>query len=172
MARRRIIQTAGHPRRKTSWELGPEETGPLVISATGSNVWSGGIQALSQGNTLARIRGAVDVFVASATAGGDAFQGAHGICIVTADANTAGAYPDPMTEDAWDGWIWHSFFTTFVIAAADESSYQHSRMIVDNKAMRKLDETDVMVGITEVVEVNDGSTLSVFAQTRTLVLLS
>ena len=98
-------------------------------------------------------------------------MGAHGIGIVTADANSAGVYPDPLAEDTWDGWIWHSFFSTFVPDATDPASWQHSRIVIDNKAMRKLQETDVIFGITEVDEVNDGSTAILQSDSRTLLML-
>ena len=170
MARRR--QFAGSAaRRRTSWELGPEETGGQSFSANATATWSGAAQALSEGLTLARIRGVVDIWVQSVTGVNDSFRGAHGICIVNADANTAGGIPDPLTEEAWDGWIWHGYFNTFCASSTDVAGWYGSRIYIDNKAMRKFNETDVLVGVTEVVEVDDGSSLILAASTRTLVLL-
>ena len=136
-----------------------------------SSPWAAAVSIEEGGLTLVRIRGVVDTYISAVTAVNDSFIGAHGICIVSADANTAGAYPDPLTEDSYDGWIWHSFFTTYV-PSTDAASRQHSRIVIDNKAMRKLQESDVLVGLTEVAEVNDGSTLAVMALSRTLFLES
>jgi len=171
VARRRPFVRSSD-RRRTSWELGPQELLQQQFTATSSIAWNGAAGVLEAGATLVRVRGFVDMFVESAVAGGDAYIGAHGLCMITADANTAGAFPDPLTEDGWDGWLWHSFFSTYVPAAADLSSWQHSRLIIDSKSMRKLNETDVLIGITEVDEVNAGSTLILQANTRTLVMLS
>jgi len=170
MARRRTFVRGVTARRKTSWDLGPISITGQQFAGTASTAWAAAAQFLTGGLTIARIRGHVDMYLNSATASGDSFVGAHGICVITDDANTAGAFPDPFTEETWDGWIWHSFFSTFV-PATDAGSWQHSRLIIDSKAMRKVKETDVLIGVTEVSEVNDGSVLNLFAQTRTLFML-
>ncbi len=169
MARRRFTGRTDSVRRKTSWELGPQEIIPSVFTAPASAAWGAAAQVLSGGNTLVRIRGSVDSFI-TVGAANNSMMGAHGICMITEDANAAGAFPDPFTEDAWDGWIWHSFFTAFA-PSADAVGWQHSHIDIDNKAMRKVSETDIMIGITEVIEPTAGLTLAVFANTRTLFML-
>ena len=106
------------------------------------------------------------MFLLSASAAGHGFHGAFGIAKATSAAVLAGAasVPTPLTEEAWDGWLYHRYFSVFApgaIAAATAAQQMDGangtiaslRLEVDSKAMRKQDVNEAMYACLEVVEV-------------------
>ena len=165
-------------RRRTGWEIGPEASAAVVVSAAGKSAWPGGTASALDGMTLVRIRGQFLIYVVTADVVNAGFPYAVGMCMVTEDAFAVGvtAIPDPFTDNGWDGWIWyHSGFIFAGSATEDEfvgrAGSSLERVVVDSKAMRKWPEENVLVGIvgfgTEV-----GSAIVRFhAETRVLVKL-
>ena len=105
---------------------------------------------------------------------GGGFAGAVGIGLVTDQAFAAGvaSVPTPVTESAWDGWIYHRFFDTRAASTAtDTFAGSFERWEMDSKAMRKWDEDMTLFAVTEVVEAGV-CTLRVRADSRLLVMLS
>ena len=156
------------PRRKSSWGVGPETTvngGPETITGTTAQIATTAVTLTLDGATLVRTRGELVVNILTAAAQADGFHGAFGIAKATAPAFTAGvaAVPTPLTEEDWDGWLYHRYFSLLsggIInqgVSADEdiinSTIAALRVEVDSKAMRKVAITEVIYAVIEVVEV-------------------
>ena len=105
------------------------------------------------------------VYLTAATALGDGFHGAFGIAKATAAAVLAGvlSVPNPITEEAWDGWLYHRYFAVMApgpiaAATAAQETLQNAgniaslRLEVDSKAMRKQDIDEAFYACIEVVE--------------------
>jgi len=174
-----VARQRGFPprsRRVTDWGFGPSAVNQ-GFTATGALLWSGGVTANSQRVTLVRIRGMIHLFLTVAAAAGDGFFGACGIGIVTDQAFAAGqgSMPEPFDEADWDGWLWHQFFDvrtlTTVLGDGVNSKSASIFIPIDSKAMRKLEQPQVLFGSTQVVETGT-ATLTMEAQTRALFKLS
>ncbi len=155
-------------RHRTSWELGPETAavgGPQQFDTSRSELAGSFAAVLADGITLVRTRGEVLIFLTTAAAQGDGYHGAFGIAKATAAAITAGvaSVPTPITEDNWDGWLYHRYFSILsagpiaVATAAQEALQVNSttaalRFEVDSKAMRKADIDEGFYAAIEVVE--------------------
>ena len=155
-------------RRATSWSAGPKSAAAgagVGISATGSTL--GGIVVVPalDGLTVIRIRGDFLFSLETATAANDGFSGAFGIAIANDAAITVGitALNTPVTDEAWDGWMFHSFFSLAAPAAitAAGTSKEWSgiagtaaaqRIEVDSKAMRKIPVGQTLYCALEVTE--------------------
>ena len=147
----------GNNRRRTAWNVGPGGTALASIVASGSQILGSGAAATTDGLTLVRTRGRAIFKVQSFTAAGDAFTGAFGIGIVTAEAFAIGitAMPIPVTDLNWDGWLYHSMVQ---VVAGDKTAgdvdFTGATQIldVDSKAMRKLRLGDTIFAALELVE--------------------
>ena len=173
--RSRFSQSAGSSRRKTAWSLGPRQVGLPSMTAPGAQLWAGGSQALVDQLTLVRVRGSIAVWLEVVTAIGDGFlQVAHGICNVSENAFGIGvtAVPHPLTDIGWNGWLWHSLMSPVVGLSVTESentgTLSQVRFELDSKAMRKIRESDVLIGVTEVGTEIGTATLQFVAETRVL----
>jgi len=163
------------PRRKTTWIGGAGGTGVTSLTATGSSLLGGAFTPATDQVTLVRMRGLFDAYLnGPTTSDGDGFFGAVGVGLATKAAVDAGigSVPTPITEELWDGWIWHSFFschqgdTTF-----GGGSERHQRIIVDSKAMRIVNSEMRIYAAVQVVEIGAGA-MDVFFDTRFLLKLS
>jgi len=160
-------------RRNTDWSFGPDSV-DQTASASLSLLWSTGLQPTGDGFTLVRTRGALNMYLTVATAAGDGFSGASGLCIVTVDAFNAGvaSLPDPIADAGSDIWFWHEFFDihtlTTTLADGVNAVGAHVRIAIDSKAMRKMDGTMVIAGVTQFVE-RGTATVEHHADTRILV---
>ena len=156
-------------RHRSSWEPGPETSGngaSQAISVGGGSLAGTAVQATVDGLTLIRTRGELLIYLRLATASDHGFHGAFGIAKATTAAIVAGAasVPTPITEEGWDGWLYHWYFSTFaagpiaMATAAQETAQNHStvaavRIEVDSKAMRKWDIDEGIYAAIEVLEV-------------------
>ena len=158
-------------RRRRGWETGPgDATFQSTLSASGVALTSGA-SVLVDGLTIARIRG---VLTLQLLTGGvaDGFSGAFGIGICTDAAFAIGAtaVPTPVTELAWDGWM---YWTTFGLRAAGSTvtwAGQNDRIVVDTKAMRKISSDMTVFAAIEVTEIGTAS-LAWHFDSRLLALL-
>ena len=174
-------------RRKTSWTVGPE-TGvngaTQVITASGSVLATTAVITTMDGITLVRTRGELVLLLGIAAAQGDGFHGAFGIGQVSSPAFTAGvgSVPTPLTEEDWDGWLYHRYFGLFsggplaTATAADQQSQVNStsaalRLDVDSKAMRKSEIDMTFYAAIEVVELGTASSMEFAFNSRMLVKL-
>jgi len=169
VARRSFGSFRGRPapaRRISSWDLGPGGTGAQTqLSGSIVSIVNAAITPTEDGLTVVRIRGELSMYLSSADVAQSGFSGAFGIGKATAAAVLAGAasVPTPITEEGWDGWLYHRFFTMKAVAPLDGGASadldglsvpQCSRVIeVDTRAMRKLDIEDSVFAIVEVIEV-------------------
>ena len=107
------------------------------------------------GLTQVRLRGEYTYFLSVVTTIGDGFaKMAVGMCWVSENAAGVGitAIPTPLTDVAWDGWLFHrmhgnitGFSTTELLTGPIDAQ----RVEIDSKAMRKTRATDVLVGVVE-----------------------
>ena len=155
-------------RRKTSWAGGPGTSvdgARQGITSSSSVLATTSSAVLQDGITLVRTRGDLNLWLSAATAAGDGYSGAFGVAVASSPAVIAGilSVPTPLTEEDWDGWLYHRYFSCFAggtIAAATaaeqadqvnaSSAALHIEM--DSKAMRKLEIDMTLYAIIEVVE--------------------
>ena len=115
--------------------------------------------------TLVRTRGDLSLFLSIATDVGG-YHGAFGIAVASAPAVVAGilSVPTPITEEDWDGWLYHRYFSCFAggaIAAATAAQQADQvnatsaalHFEVDSKAMRKLSVDESVYAAIEVIQV-------------------
>ena len=164
-------------KRQTAWGFGPDEVDGS-IGASGSQLWTNGIILVAEINaTIVRIRGKMRIQLLTATAAGDGFFGALGLCLVSTDAFVAGvaSIPGPLNDLPWGGWIWHSFFDvrtiTGTIADGVNAATASTLIDIDSKAMRKWGVNETLVGVIEHVE-SGTATAELQGDTRVLVKLS
>jgi len=162
-------------RRKTGWSAGPGQLGLSSLTANGSVMWSTGAVIGLDGLTLVRTRGSVGLWLEVVGTIGDGFTRVGlGICIVSGDAFGIGvtAVPTPLTDIAWDGWLWHKIvspmFGFSVTEGENTGPISQVRVDIDSKAMRKQKETDVQIGVIEALGEVGTATLSFVADTRVL----
>ena len=162
-------------RRTTAWAIGPAEVDGSRASS-GQQLWTTGVTTSSGKITIIRTRGLYHVTLNTADAVGSGFFGAIGIGLVTSNAFAAGnaAVPGPLTEEDWDGWLFHHYFDvraiTATIADGVNAASVSQRIVIDSKAMRKFDEDMTLVGVTEMTE-STNATIEMQGQTRLLVKL-
>ncbi len=166
-SRRLRFQTTS-VRHRTSWEVGPETAGngaPQSIVTSLADLAGTAVQATVDGQTLIRTRGELLMWLRAPTVNsGDGFHGAFGIAKATTAAIVAGAasVPTPITEEAWDGWLYHRYFSLFsggpiaVATAAQEALQTNNvtaalRIEVDSKAMRKQDANEGFYAVLQTV---------------------
>ena len=159
--------------RQTTWSLGPSgETG--VISTSVSALFSVGAQALEDGLTIVRTHGEVLASLLTGTGTGDGYECAVGICIVSENAAAVGitAVPMSMMDIGWDGWFAHKqFLVKTPVANELLNDSTMFRWDIDSKAMRKIRETDVVLGVVEVAKLGT-ATLQLTLRSRLLAKLS
>ena len=141
-------------RRKVSWSLGVG--GPTgAITASAIVLLPVAAQALLDDLTLIRVHGEIQVSLVSASAVGEGYNWAFGMCNVTENAFGIGvtALPDPLGDIGWDGWFVHMQGNMFARDATplDDPNLLIHR-VIDSKAMRKTHNTDVIVGIFSAIE--------------------
>ncbi len=160
MARRGRFSRQGlttSPRHRPAWSGGPE--GLLALSGSGNSIFAIGAQSLLDEVTIIRTRGIFNVQLNTFAGINEGFVGAAGICVVSENAFAAGvgSIPTPVTDEAWDGWLWFQFFSIKAITAtvADGSNAVaiQEKFVIDSKAMRRTHITDVEVVVIEVTEV-------------------
>ncbi len=158
-------------RHRPSWSIGP--SGAFSVGASSSTIFATGAQAGVDELTLIRTRGVLVLHLSAVASANEGFAGAVGICNVTENAFNAGvgSIPTPITDIAWDGWLWYQFFSlksvTATISDGSNAGAVVKEYVVDSKAMRKTNITDVIVGVLETTEAG-ASTLNAFLDTRTL----
>ena len=160
-------------KRMTSWGKGPDSLGQNAVTSQ-KFVWSNGVVLVAEAKaTIVRIRGNALVTLSVVDIAAEGFVGALGLGVFTAEAFAAGAasMPGPLVDSDWDGWMWHSFFQVLSVANTGEGSVMQ-RFEIDTKAMRKLEDSQILAGVAEVTERGDGTTLALSADTRVLLKLS
>ena len=155
LRRSRFSQTSGLSLRKVSWSSGPfGQTG--AIAASTINAFPNTAVAVLDDLTIVRTRGQLLLQLVSASARGEGFRWAFGMCIVSQNAAGVGvtAVPDPLADIAWDGWfVFETGHLDAIDATPDPASPGVAQVIViDSKAMRKLHLTDTVIAMLSVTE--------------------
>jgi len=160
MARRFVRSFKRGPRRAVDWSAS------AIISTVTS--LAGSSAALSQvftpivgGETLIRTRGLFS-YASDQLAATENIVGAFGISVVSEQAATVGitAVPHPATDAAWGGWLYHTYFAAR-FGFLSSIGFEHdvlNHIVIDSKAMRKVDEDDRLVIVVE----NTSSTGMIF----------
>ena len=184
MAQRRGFSRArSSTKRLTDWALGPGgEANTTAITST-TTIVGAGVTPVGGKFTIIRTRGEFTAALSTAAAGANGFACALGIAVVTLTAFGIGstAVPSPLDEADWDGWLYHRFFsllTTGVIdggAMADTDATNPTtvaaRIEIDSKAMRKIDETEIVTAILGTTEIGT-ATMNLMLDSRMLVKLA
>jgi len=169
-SRRLGFRARSSTRRQSAWNQGPNGLSANLV-ASGASAIAIGQQAAIAGLTIVRIRGRLTIFgTAAATAANHMFW-AFGICIVSENAFGVGitAIPHPQTDIKWDGWMYH---TQGVGTTTPGSAVgTHGAIEIDSKAMRKIKDTDFLIGVVEATEVGTSS-VQFDLESRILVKLS
>ena len=154
-------------RRSVGWEEGPFGVqGPFTVPT--SAVFGTAQTATADSLTIVRMRGEFIAQLLAPTT--DGFRRcAFGICVVSENAAGVGisAIPTPVTDVAWDGWFVHRMFA--LIGESASPVVTELRYEIDSKAMRKLDESDVVVGVVEVTDEEGTASLKCVLNTRMLI---
>ena len=158
MARQRgSRQVTAFPRRRKSWEEGPGGSITVSIAGAGNTVFLGSfISPTLDGLTLLRIRGALQFLLTASSVANGGMAGAFGIGLATVAAIIAGAasVPTPLTEQAWDGWLYwmplQIHTVTATIADGVNAVTAQQAFEVDSRAMRKWKEEDGIYAMVEV----------------------
>ena len=151
MARGRTRTFNRGPRRATDWSASAELTA-MVSLAGGASALSEVFTPLAGGETIIRTRG-IFAWTTDNDASAEEQLGAFGIAVVSEPAATVGitAIPTPVVDAAWGGWLYHTYFasrTAFATAVGKEYDAVH-QIVIDSKAMRKVDEDDRVVMVVE-----------------------
>ena len=150
MARRASSFRRG-PRRATDW--GASSVATAFTGVSGSTVaLLETFTPIIGGETLIRTRGLLTIMSDQVTTQ-ERQMGAVGIAVVTAQAESVGitAIPHPDTDAAWGGWLWHTYFARqmeFVTGAGFDPNWVQN-IVIDSKAMRKVDEDERIVVVVE-----------------------
>jgi len=152
MARRHVGRFTRGPRKATDWSASAALTAGLAVAASSAAI-DEVFTPIVGGETLIRTRGMLG-WESDQSAATEQQIGAYGICVVSEQAATVGitAVPHPGTDAAWGGWLYHTyFFSEFrFLTAAGFDPRNLQTMVVDSKAMRKIDEDDRLVTVVEV----------------------
>jgi len=173
MARRSGMNLVRHPRRRTSWGFGPGSVSATQVSATGESFLGSAVAPTTEGLVLTRLRGNCSAYLETAAAAKDGFHCAIGVAIVPDEGVAAGigSVPTPLTDEDWDGWLYHRHFDLHVAAAAAIDSFQSSiQFEVDSKAQRKFEAGNSIYAAIDVFEVGT-AVMQVFFDCRVLVKL-
>ena len=165
-------------RRLTGWDIGPDSSSGTVSITSGTKTIIGTVVSfLVDGLTIVRIRGTFSYYIRIAQTVFDGFDNAVvGMCLVTDDARIAGSasVPGPVTDDEWDGWMFHKWLPAIISPATaniDPSGggFLHE-LEIDTKAMRKVTDNESLIFVFEGTEIG-AVTMEVDMNTRILVKL-
>ena len=113
-------------------------------------LFSVGRQATVDGLTIVRTRGnmLVRLQVSDGVASGMLFG--FGMCVVTENAFGIGitAVPHPLVDEDWNGWFVH-WQGQLAGSSLSSEGVSTKRLEIDSKAMRKIKNTDVIIGVME-----------------------
>ena len=163
-------------RRETAWEQGPGAGTLVSISSSSKTILGTAFEPAVPGLTIVRIRGNLQAYLKTASAGDSGFHCAVGIGIVTTDAFSIGvtAMPGPLSDIFWDGWLFHQIFDIFAASGTIADNFNLGlaveRFEIDSKAMRKFRTNMTVFAMLETVE-GGTATMSVRVGSRMLLKL-
>ena len=168
------------PKRLSAWALGPGMgniiTGdPLQISSSASGIIGDGVTPIVPHLTVVRMRGIVQVQLATADAVRAGFQYVIAIGIVNSDAFVVGvsAVPDAFDDADWPGWLWYQMGminTSVAVLSATNNNFATVFHEIDSKAMRKLRQNEVLFAMCQPGEIGT-ATMDIKLASRVLVKL-
>ena len=143
-------------RRKTTW------VGGIQTAFTSSGILASASAIISAIDTrlgavpeapftVIRIRGVLMIFSDQVVANEEA-HGAYGVAVVNGEAFDIGvtAVPTPFTESFDDRWLYHTYWSAPSKRTAGEGMPTFwDNIVIDSKAMRKVNIGDVIVTVIE-----------------------
>ena len=139
-------------KRLTAWS-GLAAQGYIAVADAGATLVSS-IQFEDPG-TIVRARGRISLQPQSFEAN-DNFVGAFGMGVVSNEARAVGvtAIPEPFTDADWGGWmVWQPFAFHNDFTASTQSSFPANvDIVIDSKAMRKVEPNSALVFVVESLE--------------------
>ena len=151
MARRAALRGRFGPRRSVDWSASAPLTGYAAVAAS-SAVLLETFVPVTGGETVIRTRGLFS-FKSDQSAASEENVGALGIAVVTAQAVSVGitAIPHPVTDAAWGGWFYHTYFSRamLVLSGVGVDPNNVMNIVIDSKAARKVDEDERLVVVIE-----------------------
>ncbi len=136
------------PRQAKVWNSMPSVS--LALTADGTSL--GGSLAFSAPETVLRCLGELTIGPTfnSAPVAGDSAKIGFGICVVSTDAFTAGAVPDPLGEPEFPWLYWRSHDLSMVLGAAtDNDGSTFVRHAFDVKSQRKIKPRESLVTVVQ-----------------------
>ena len=167
----------GRSWRRTGWEPGPGDGTLQSISSNTTTILGSGIELLTDGSTVGRIRGSIIAIVTAGTAATSGFHLTYGIGIVTADAFGVGqsAMPSPSADADWEGWLWwHTTWVGLVTATIADGANAVGAVVripIDTKAMRKIDSNETIFLNVQSADEIGTAVVSTAGDTRMLLIL-
>ena len=141
--------------RKFAWIGGVSVAFSDVTLATGVSIVVSSFDTRTAGQlhdfTIMRVRGLLSV-VSDQVAANEHVHGAFGAAVVNGEALDAGvgSIPTPFTESFDDRWFYHTYWAApFRFIAGAAMTQIASQTIIDGKAMRKVNQGDVIVFVIE-----------------------
>jgi len=139
------------PRKATDWSSSAVLTAYVGVAASTIALLEVFVPIVG-GETLIRTRGWLSI-APDQNASNEQFVGAFGIAVVSEAAASIGvtAVPSPDTDAAWGGWLYHTYFAS-QIRVGDSTGFISPpgiNIVIDSKAMRKVDEDDRLVVVIE-----------------------
>ena len=146
---------ASGARRQVGWSQGPLGITATLAAGTAQAIVPVGVTPGADGTTVVRIRGSwsFQVSVTPSILNAVFSSFGMGLCVVSSQAFAVGAtaVPGPLSENGWDGWMWHYQGIAGVSQVgggnAGTGVYQ---VLVDGKAMRKVPVGSVLIGVVEI----------------------
>jgi len=148
---RRVRSFSRGPRRALDWSASTPATAFASLAGSTSAI-SQIFVPIVGGETVVRTRGMFGWGTDNA-AGDEPQIGAYGICVVSEPAASVGitAVPTPDTDAAWGGWLYHTYFmsNTEFQSSVGVNFDNIRRIVIDSKAMRKIDENDRLITVIQ-----------------------
>ena len=138
----------GKARRLSEWTSITNSADQVIPANTFSLVGSftGAILAAIVPATLVRVRGRL-LFVSDQAAAQETQIGSIGIAIIKEPVRAAGgaALPDPFVDAAADFWLYWESLNMFGSQGDPDHGGENLNMVIDTKAMRKVEDGDALV---------------------------
>ncbi len=146
----------------------------LVQELSTPQTFQGGALNFAIPATILRMRGGVQASFDESVQAGDRATLAFGLAVVSTDAFSAGAVPDPASEPEYP-WLWWGVIELeCTIVTANWTAFPWGsgamRLPVDSKAMRKIKPGESLTWVAQAAVMTGSPTvIAKFEQTRTLI---
>ena len=145
----------GRSNRAFTWIGGVNTASAAVSLAAGASTLVSGFDTRAAGPpftpfTIVRARGFLKTWT-DQEAADEAPWGAYGLAVVNGEAFDAGiaSIPTPFTESGDGRWFYHTYWSAPCTIISGSLAVDFDKTLIDNKAMRKVKDGDVIVAVIE-----------------------